>query len=172
MKRACDAVLGTVGALLVAGGAAACRAPDRPAATTTLAVEVVHGGRRESLAAESSRPVCSRGLTGMGSWAVQYTDASAGSGLASLQVVAPEGAERPDGTDALYLGLALGASSDSVHVVETRPGAGHPQGTGHVEVRGGPDTAVVVVRGRAGSGAELRTTVRCAQVRDGLAAAR
>ena len=172
MTRACDAVLGTVGALLVAGGVAACRPPGRPAAATTLAVEVVRGERSESLAAESSRPVCSRGLAGPGSWTVQYTDAGAATSLASVQLVAPEGAERPDGTDALYFGLALGGSSDSVHVVETRPGAGHPQGTGHVEVHIGPDTAVVVVRGRAGSGAELRATVRCGQVRDGLAAAR
>ena len=166
MTRARDAVLVTVAAVLILGGAAACRAPGAPARRTTIAVEVGHGSGAERYSAESPDTVCSSGLAGAGSWAVQYTDAHAEAGLASLQVVAPAGAEGEGGTGAAYFGLAIGAgSNDSAYVVETRAGAVHPQGTGHVEVRGGRDTAVIVARGRSSSGAELLATIRCAQVR-------
>ena len=155
------------GAVLGLGGVAGCRAPESSARATTVAVVVDRGAGREAFGAESAQPVCLRGLAGAGSWAVQYTDARAGSTeLASLQILAPAGADSPDGTDAVYFGLATGpASSDSAHVVETRAGAGHPQGAGRVVVRGGPDTALIRATGRSGSGAELTATVRCAQVR-------
>ena len=166
MSPACGAVLAAAGAALVLGGAAGCRASEEPARPTAIAVEVGRGSGRETFAAESPDPVCSRGLAGVGSWAVQYTDANADAGLASLQVVAPAGAEASEGTDAVYFGLAIGAASnDAAYVIETRADAGHPRGAGHVQVRAGRDIAVIVASGRTGAGAELRATIRCARVR-------
>jgi hypothetical protein len=99
---------------------------------------------------------------------VQYTDTEADSGVASLQLVVPRGADSPGGTDSLHLSLAVGAAADDdVHVIETRAAAGRPEGAGHVGVRGGADTALIVARGRAGSGVMLEATIRCGRVRLG-----
>jgi hypothetical protein len=162
------AAVGVVG--LLVSSAAGCRAPeaaaDGAAPASTIVVVLGPAGARSRYTAGSRSTICGRGYAGPESWTVQYTDTRTDTGLASLQLVVPRGAESPAGSDSLHLGIAIGTTpDDSGHVVETRAGAGMPRGRGHVEVRGGPDTAVIVARGEAGSGTLVEATIRCARVR-------
>lgn len=163
LRTACAAACIGLGAC--AGGADDAREVVADTAVTAVRLAVKGSPDSGEYELATRDPICTRGLTGPGGWAVQYVTADSGRPR-GIRLVVEDTAAAGGLTEAVHVGIAFGGFADARTLeIETRQGAAQRTGSAIARVSAADGAGTLLVNGRTADGVDITARVQCATIR-------